>query len=173
MLDAFFFAGANTWRCAFLKWTHVSLKQTQEKGCSAKANMKGHMMKDSLLPACTGLPYIAKLSSVCWDSMNMLRQDMWRAQWCLEGINRSPRNGWGGAWLVVQGLWVSHLCWSSLPWERHSSYPSWSLPLTQAEAEACLSLLDHVTPVVNPALPNWTAGASMNCLQVDRATAAC
>ena len=46
----------------------------------------------------------------------------------------------------------------------------WSLLLTQAEAEAWLSLLGCVTAVANPALPNWTAGLSMKCLREDELT---
>ena len=49
----------------------------------------------------------------------------------------------------------------------------WSLLLTQAEAEAWLSLPGHVTTVANPTLLNWTAGVSVKCMQEDQAAAAC
>jgi hypothetical protein len=42
-------------------------------------------------------------------------------------------------------------------WHR----PSVSLMLTQAEAEAWLSLLGQVTTIANPILPNWSAGVSV------------
>ena len=40
----------------------------------------------------------------------------------------------------------------------------WSLLLTQAEVEAWLSLLGHVTAVANLTLLNWTAGVSVKWL---------
>jgi hypothetical protein len=36
-----------------------------------------------------------------------------------------------------------------------------------------VALLGCVTTVANLTLPNWTAGVSTKCLQVDRAAAAC
>ena len=57
--------------------------------------------------------------------------------------------------------------------ENFSWCSCWSFLLTQAEAEAWLSLLGCVTAVANPTLPNWTAGVSMRCLRVDRAATTC
>ena len=56
--------------------------------------------------------------------------------------------------------------------ERHSCELLVFLLVPPAEAEAWLSLLDHVTTVANPTLPNWTAGVSVRCLLVDQAAAA-
>ena len=45
--------------------------------------------------------------------------------------------------------------------------------MTRADsAEAQLSLLGHATAAAMPTRPNWTAGISVKCLQVERATAA-
>jgi hypothetical protein len=41
----------------------------------------------------------------------------------------------------------------------------WFLLLTQAEAEAWLSLLGHVPAVANQTAMTWTAGVTEGCLQ--------
>jgi hypothetical protein len=102
--------------------------------------------------------------------------------WCLEGINRTQQSDGDRAWLAgtascatLVGLTSSQI-FSSLPWERHR----WevllvfllALLLTQAEAEAWLSLLGCVTTVANPnsKLDCWCIskvfvnGSSCRCL---------
>jgi hypothetical protein len=145
------------WRNVLLTWTqvwkadlwgNVLLKETQDRGCSAKR----HVMKDSLLTTrmcwsalhcvvelhllgCHREKPHQKLLVVCcsflplprtWaDWMHMLRQNLcWgKVTWCLEGKNRSPGSDGDRAWLtgtVSCTTLVSHLCWFLLPWEKHS-----------------------------------------------------
>lgn len=69
---------------------------------------------------------------------------------------------------TLVGLVFIDLCFSVRGTvENFSCCSCWSLLLTQAEAEAWLSLLDHVTNVANAILPNSTAVVSMKCLRVD------
>ena len=64
--------------------------------------------------------------------------------------------------------WLVSPCFpGSVTAETFSWCSCWSLLPTRAEAEAWLSLLGHVTAVVNPTLPNLTAGVSVRCLPVD------
>ena len=64
------------------------------------------------------------------------------------------------------------LCFPERGTAETRSWCSFWFLLTRSEAEAWLSLLGSVTTVANPILPNWTAGGSMRCLQVDRAATA-
>ena len=97
----------------------------------------------------------------------------------MEGINRTAQSDGDIAWLAVRarcaiivGL-MSSLLFANLSFlqrdttENFSKCSYWSLLLTRVEAEAWLSLLNHVAAVANLTLPNWTAGASMRYLQVD------
>lgn len=100
--------------------------------------------------------------------------------WCLEGINRTQQTVTETeldlmVQLAVQCLWVSSLCWSSLPWERHSwelllafllvppaeSCQGWGLAISARSCLCCWFLFVILTPL------NWTGGASMKCLWVD------
>ena len=81
----------------------------------------------------------------------------------------SPNSAGGRAWLAYRASRATVGSMSSLIFpftergtaENFSWCSCWSLLLNQAEAEAWLSLLGHVTTVANPTLLNWTAGVSM------------
>jgi hypothetical protein len=91
------------------------------------------------------------------------------------GINRTPwsdRNLLAGTarCAMLVGLLSSQIFTSLREAEYFSWCSSWSLLLTQAEAEAWLSLLGPVTAAANQTLQRWTA---VRYLQVERAAITC
>ena len=99
----------------------------------------------------------------------------------MEGIKRTPQSDGDRGWLPGTASCTRFVDLASLfifavlkgTTKNFSWPPSESLLLTQAKAEACLSLLGHVTAVANPTLPNWTAAIFMRYLWLDQAAAAC
>ena len=87
--------------------------------------------------------HCSKLTERCYSSCTILHP---HPDWSQESIFSKQQMLTGSSNLLLKSL-VSSLCWSSLPWERHS----WELLLflLVPPAEAWLSLLGPVTTVAN------------------------
>jgi hypothetical protein len=111
---------------------------------------------------------------------HMLRQNSWRTQEVWRTYKEDSTTSDRGRARLAYGASLCNPCWSlvctDLYWERHSQellLMFLLVPLVDlCQAEAWLSLLDHITAVANPILPSWTAGVSVKCLQMDQAAAA-
>jgi hypothetical protein len=123
-------------------WRNVSLKQTQERGCSAKVSDGRFLANDThvlvcftLQLSCTGTPqrethqktsggtlqFLAtSQTQTVW--MPVLRQNTWRTRdvWRVEVGPHGVTEMELGLLVqrAVQSLWVSSLHWSTLSWER-------------------------------------------------------
>jgi hypothetical protein len=129
--------------------------------------------------ACIGLPCswtpFVRTPQTRADWMHMLRQDpSWGTTYgghvMLIGLHGVMETALLGGTASCSMLWVSHLCWSLLPWERHSQ----ELLLVSLWLDLRLSAgcLCYVMSLLLLTWLYWTAGVSVKCLWADQAVAA-